>query len=83
MPAGAIMIGGGGSDRPYNLTISLNVSNILNKVNPASPVGNLSSPLFGQSVSLAAGGISFGGGGFGGGGVANNRRVDVQVRFSF
>ncbi len=82
MPPGAVMIGGGGSDRPYSLTISVNASNIFNHTNPGAPIGNLSSPLFGQSVALAAGGINFGGGGFGGG-VANNRRVDLQVRFAF
>ena len=76
------MMGGGGSDRPYNLTISVNASNIFNHTNPGAPIGNLNSPLFGQSVSLAAGGISFGGGGIGGG-VANNRRVDLSLRFSF
>ena len=76
-------MGGAGSDRLYNVTISVNASNILNHVNPGSPVGNLGSPLFGQSVSLAGGGINFGGGGFGGGGAANNRRIDLQVSFRF
>lgn len=78
------MIGApGGSDHPYNLTISVNASNLFNRTNAGSPVGNLSSPLFGQSTNLASGGISFGGGGFGGGGAANNRRIDLQLRFSF
>jgi hypothetical protein len=81
---GPIMIGApGGSDHPYNLTISVNASNLFNRTNAGSPVGNLSSPLFGQSTNLASGGISFGGGGFGGGGAANNRRIDLQLRFSF
>ena len=70
------MIGGVGSDRPYNLTISVNISNVLNNVNAAAPIGNLSSPLFGQSVSLASGGISFGGGGFGGG---FRREIDEET----
>ena len=42
------------------------------------PVGNLSSPSFGQSLSTA--------GGFGGGGgnvAAGNRRVQASVRFTF
>jgi hypothetical protein len=81
-PPGAMMImmGGGGSDHPYNLTISLNASNIFNHVNPGPPVGNLSSPLFGQSTFLGGGGIMFGGGG---GSAANNRRVDMQLMFRF
>ncbi|MFP5265188.1 MAG: carboxypeptidase regulatory-like domain-containing protein [Blastocatellia bacterium] len=85
-PPGAVMGGGGGggSESPYNLTVSINASNIFNHTNPGPPVGNLSSPLFGRSTSLASGGISFGGGGFGGGNsVANNRRIDLQIRFSF
>jgi hypothetical protein len=77
------MIGApGGSDHPYNLTVSINASNLFNRTNAGPPVGNLSSPLFGQSPSLAGGGINFGGGGFGGT-PANNRRVDLQLRFSF
>jgi hypothetical protein len=65
----------GGSESRYNLTFSVSVRNLLNAVNPASPVGNLSSPLFGQSTQLA--------GGFGPGASANNRRVDLQVRLTF
>jgi hypothetical protein len=56
--------------------------NLLNKTNEGTPVGNLSSPLFGESLSTAGG---FGGGGGGGGGnpAAGNRRIIGQVRFSF
>lgn len=69
----------GGSDvrKPYNLNVSLNFSNLLNNVNFGSPVGNLASNRFGQSVSTS----SFGG--FGGGGGAANRRIDLQLRFSW
>lgn len=71
--------GGGGTGKRYNLTFSVNANNILNYVNPSSPVGNLSSPLFGTSNALAGG---FGG--FGGGGnPAANRRVTLQVQFGF
>ena len=52
-------------------------SNILNSVNPGSPNGNLSSALFGQSTQLA------GGFGPGGGSAAGNRRIELQLRFSF
>jgi hypothetical protein len=73
--------GGGGpmggaerSNQRYSLTFSANARNIFNNVNPAPPIGNLSSALFGQSTALA-------------GGVFNtqsaNRRVDLQMMFSF
>jgi hypothetical protein len=73
--------GGGGpfggaerSNQRYSLTFSANARNVFNNVNPAPPIGNLSSALFGQSTALA-------------GGVFNtqsaNRRVDLQVMFSF
>jgi hypothetical protein len=62
------------SNQRYSLTFSANARNILNKVNPGPPVGNLSSGLFGQSTALA-------------GGVFNtqsaNRRIDLQMMFSF
>jgi len=53
---------------------------VLNHVNLGTPVGNLSSPSFGESLGL--GGI----GGFGGGGGstgAGNRRIYAQVRLNF
>ena len=49
---------GGGPERSsqrYTLTFSANARNIFNHVNPGTPVGNLSSQLFGQSTSLAGG----------------------------
>jgi uncharacterized membrane protein YgcG len=75
--------GGGGdgesSGRRYNLTLSVNIQNLLNHTNLGTPIGNLSSPLFGQSNTTA--------GGFGAGGGANlsagNRRVELQARFTF
>jgi hypothetical protein len=69
------MFGGGEStNRRYNLTFSVQAQNLLNNVNLAAPVGNLSSPLFGQATQLA---------GRFGGGAASNRRIDLQLRFSF
>jgi hypothetical protein len=56
--------------------------NIFNNVNLATPIGNLSSPLFGESNGIISG---FGGGG-GGGGAAPataNRKIDLQVSFNF
>ena len=66
----------GGSENRYNVTLSIQARNVLNNVNLANPVGNLSSALFGQSTQTA--------GGFGpGGSDANNRRIEFQLRFSF
>jgi hypothetical protein len=67
--------GGGGNAKRYNLTLSLNANNLFNHVNASVPAGNLSSPLFGTSNSLAGGGF--------GGGQAANRRVALQAQFSF
>ncbi len=58
----------------YSLTFSVLARNMLNTVNLSTPVGNLSSPLFGTSTSIH---------GFGPGGASANRMVDLQVRFSF
>jgi hypothetical protein len=82
MGMGGMGMGGGGSaEKKYNLTVSLFVQNIFNNVNFGPPIGNLSSPLFGQPVSVAG---SFGGFG-GGGGSANagNRRIFVNMRLNF
>ncbi|BDC51622.1 hypothetical protein F183_A39370 [Bryobacterales bacterium F-183] len=81
------MMGGGNSGKRYSLTLSVSARNLFNTVNLAAPVGNLSSALFGQSTSTSGGG-GFGGGGGGGpmggdGSGAGNRRVDIQLRFSF
>jgi Carboxypeptidase regulatory-like domain len=72
--------GGASSDSRYNLTFSVQVQNLLNTTNKGTPVGNLSSSLFGESLSTAGG---FGGGGGGGNPAAGNRRIIGQVRFSF
>ncbi|MFN2598511.1 MAG: TonB-dependent receptor plug domain-containing protein, partial [Pyrinomonadaceae bacterium] len=72
--------GGGASDKRYQLTLSVNVNNLFNRVNFGPPVGNLSSALFGLPRASATG---FGGFGGGGGGAAGNRRVELQVRFAF
>jgi hypothetical protein len=75
--------GGGGaapSEFRYNLTVSLSFQNLFNRVNLSPPIGNLSSPNFGESLSV--GGFF---GGFGGGGStgAGNRRIYAQVRLNF
>lgn len=74
------MFGGGSSGKKYNITLSVSARNLLNNVNLSSPNGNLTSTLFGQSLSLGGGGFGPGGGG---GGASSNRRLDLSLRFSF
>jgi hypothetical protein len=62
------------SNHRYSLTFSASVRNIFNHVNLATPVGNLSSPLFGLSNGLAPQPFSQS---------TSNRRVDLQVSFNF
>ena len=72
---GGAMFGlGANTDRRYNLTFSVSARNVLNRVNLALPVGDLSSPLFAQSTALAGGPYSSSGA---------SRRIDLQVLFSF
>jgi hypothetical protein len=61
------------------VTLSVSAQNLFNRVNPAAPIGNISSPLFGQSVATA-GGFGFGAPGAGG---AGNRRIELTARVSF
>jgi hypothetical protein len=87
-PGGSVPgLGGAAAEgKRYSMQLSLNFSNLFNHVNLSTPVGSLSSPLFGQSLGLGGGFGGFGGpggGGFGGGGGAGNRRVTAQLRFSF
>ncbi|MEO8662429.1 MAG: carboxypeptidase regulatory-like domain-containing protein [Bryobacteraceae bacterium] len=87
---GPMMMGGGGgrggpggmfgaanTGKRFNLTLSASARNLFNRVNLATPNGNLSSALFGESLSLASGM------GPGGASAASNRRLDFQLRFSF
>jgi Carboxypeptidase regulatory-like domain len=62
------------SNQRYSLTFSANARNVFNNVNPAPPIGNLSSGLFGQSIALAGGVFNT---------QSTNRRIDMQVMFSF
>jgi hypothetical protein len=66
--------GGATTDRRYNMTFTISGRNVLNRVNLAPPVGNLSSPLFDRSNALAGGPYSS---------AEANRRIDLQVLFSF
>jgi hypothetical protein len=93
-PSGGLMVGGprgrggphGGGPRGggpfgdamtnhrYNLTLGISARNLLNHVNLAPPVGNLTSPLFGTSNALAGGFFNT---------PTANRRIEMQLRFSF
>jgi hypothetical protein len=65
---------GSATNRRYNLTFSISARNLFNTFNPGNPVGNLSSSLFGQTLSVGGGPFAS---------ASANRRVDLQVRFSF
>ena len=62
------------SSQRYSLTFSANARNLFNHVNPAPPIGNLSSQLFDQSTALAGGPFNT---------QSANRRLDFQVMFAF
>ena len=67
--------GGRRSRERYSLSFSVSARNLLNTTNASSPIGNISSPLFGVSTSSA---------GFGrGNSSAGNRTISLQIRFSF
>ena len=72
--SGGMMGGGVATGRRYNLTFSVSARNVLNRVNLGTPVGDLSSPFFAQSIGLAGGPFSSQGA---------SRRIDLQVLFSF
>jgi Carboxypeptidase regulatory-like domain len=71
---GGGIFGGASSNYRYNLTFSVNARNVFNNVNVSNPVGNLSSPIFGESNGLAGGPFSSS---------TANRRIDLQVSFNF
>ncbi|MGI9071785.1 MAG: carboxypeptidase regulatory-like domain-containing protein [Bryobacteraceae bacterium] len=74
---------GGGSTSTghrYNLTISLSTRNVLNRNNPGPIIGNIASPLFGLANQPYGTG-SLGGTGFSES--ADNRRLELQTRFTF
>lgn len=66
-------------ESPYKIEFSVQVRNLFNRTNRATPIGNLRSSFFGESTSLA-GGFGFGGGGAS---AAGNRRLIFEVEFSF
>ena len=83
-PAGGMRMGGGGmggmgggsTNRRYNLTLSISARNLLNHNNPGPIIGNITSPIFGHANQLAGGFGAFSENG-------NNRRIELQMRFTF
>jgi hypothetical protein len=73
-PGMGTIFGNGTTNRRYNLTLSIFGRNLFNTVNPGVPVGNLSSPYFGQSISIAGRPFSS---------ATANRRIDTELQFSF
>jgi hypothetical protein len=67
---------GGGTEHRYNLTLSISARNAINHENLGTPVGVVTSPYFLESTGIT--------GGFGPESVASNqRRIDIQLRFTF
>jgi Carboxypeptidase regulatory-like domain/TonB dependent receptor len=66
--------GGTATNRRYNLTLSVSARNIFNRVNLGQPSGDLESPFFDRSNTLAGGPFNT---------QSANRRIDLQVRFTF
>ena len=60
----------------YNLTLSISARNLLNHVNEGPIIGQITSPLFGEANSVAGGYGAFAE-------TANNRRLELQMRFTF
>ena len=83
-PTGPFSVGSGGggpASSPsgrYSLTISMNIRNLLNHNNPGPITGDITSPLFGRANQPFSGV---------GAGIftesANNRRLELQSRFTF
>ena len=68
--------GGESSEHRFNVTLSVNARNILNHANLNTPNGALTSPYFYESTGIT--------GGYGAEATASNqRRIDLQLRFSF
>jgi hypothetical protein len=65
---------GGASNNRYNLTFSVSARNVFNNVNVSNPIGNLSSPSFGESNGLARGPFS---------NSTANRLIYLQCLFNF
>ncbi len=72
------MFGQATTPRKYNLTVAMSGRNILNHTNQGPIIGNITSPLFGRSNQVAG---SPNGEGFSEN--ASNRRLELQIRFTY
>jgi hypothetical protein len=61
-------------ERPYQMFLSVEAQNLLNNVNPGTPVGQLTSPYFGRSLTLNT---------EQGSGTAANRQISFFMTFRF
>ncbi len=66
----------GKTDRPYAVILSISARNLLNHLNPGPIIGNINSPLFGESNQIGGGSGAYADS-------ANNRRLEFQARFAF
>jgi hypothetical protein len=64
----------GATNKRYSLTFAVAARNVFNNVNLATPIGNLSSPVFGQSNGLVGPPYSSN---------TANRQINLQVTFGF
>ena len=71
-------IGPASTNHRYNVSISMSARNLLNHTNPGPIIGNITSPLFGRANQVAG---NLNGEGFSE--LANNRRLEMQLRFTF
>jgi hypothetical protein len=74
------IVGGIATVHRYALTLTASFRNALNNVNPATPIGNLTSAYFGKSVTLNTFGPLPGAGPNAG---AGNRHIELQLRLTF
>ena len=72
------LIRGPVTNHRYNLSVGMSVRNLLNHTNPGPITGNITSPLFGRA-NQSAGNVN----GEGLSENADNRRLEMQIRFTF
>lgn len=65
---------GAATSRRYSVTLGVIARNVFNRANLATPVGDLSSPKFGESIGLAGGPFSS---------QSAVRKIELQASFAF
>jgi len=71
---GGMFGGGDSSGQRYSLTLAVSARNVFNNVNVGTPIGVITSPIFGQSTSQPVGP---------GSGLYASRRIELQASFAF